>query len=102
MPCYSGEDSPRIVYKDNPEDKRAISELFDQAKKLEAGLCALINELEKRDIAKEVIGAASENGNIDLFEFWKRHSKKDRDRLSDELKRFSEHEKEILRDLLSK
>jgi len=104
MPCYDGRDNePRIIYqdRDNPEDKRKIAELIDQNRRLEAGLCAIITELEKKNIANEVISQASKSGLINLMDFWLHHSKEDETRLARELHKFSEHEQIILRRLLN-
>lgn len=73
MPCYDGRNNDtRIIYqdRDNPEDKRKIDELIYQNRKLEAGLCAIITELEKRKIADEIISQASKSGLINLMDFW--------------------------------
>jgi hypothetical protein len=105
MPCYDPRDNePRIVYqdRDNPEDKRKIVKLIDQNRRLEAGLCAIITELEKRDIANEIIPQASKSGLVNLMDFWMNHSKEDETRLSNELHKFSEHEQTILKKLLNK
>ena len=67
----------------------------------EAELCAVINELEKRGIAQEIMTEASKNGSIDLFAFWKKHSEEDRNRLSRDLNKYSEHEKQLLREILN-
>jgi hypothetical protein len=106
MPCYSGQDDYRrtetvYVDRDNPEDKRKIAQLIDQNKWLEAGLCAIITELEKRGIANEVVSQASKSGLINLMSFWKQHSKEDETRLAVELHKFSEHEQEVLKRLLN-
>ena len=80
-----------------------ITILEDRNKYLEAGLCAIINELEKRFISNEVMADASKNGMIDLFTFWHEHTKEDESRISARLNsEFSEHEQSILRKLLNK
>ena len=104
MPCYDGrQEESRIIYRDrgNPQDKIKIAELTDQNKKLEAGLCAIITELEKRGIADGIISQASKSGLIDLMGFWLIHSKEDEARLARELHRFSEHEQSVLKRLLN-
>lgn len=89
MPCYT-----------EPEPSRE-PQLRNELKRLEAGLCAIITELEKRGIANEVISQASKSGLIDLMSFWEQHKKEDEVRLANELHKFSEHEQEILRKLLN-
>lgn len=78
------------------------SRLLQKNQYLEASLCAIITELEKRGIANEIISQASTNGLIDLMSFWKTHSKQDETRLAIELDKFSEHEQQILKRLLNK
>lgn len=105
MPCYDGRDNePRIVYQNgvNPEPfKYEISRLRDRINWLEAGLCAIITELEKKNIANEVISQASKSGLTDLMSFWHQHKNEDVTRLAKELHKFSEHEQVILRRLLN-
>jgi len=106
MPCYDGRDSePRVVYQNGVDPqplKYEISQLEDKIKRLEAGLCAIISELEKKGIANEIISQASKSGLVDLMAFWSAHSKEDETRLAKELHKFSEHEQEILKTLLNK
>lgn len=102
MPCYDGRPNNEIVYRDNPEDKKQIGLLTDVNKFLEAGLCALITELENRGIADEIISDASKKGVINLMGFWAKHTKEDYVRLSNELQKFSQHEQDVLRKLLNK
>ena len=74
----------------------------DRNDKLEASLCALITELEKRDIANEVISQASRSGLIDLMGFWEEHKQEDEIKLANELHTmFSEHEQEVIKKLLN-
>ena len=75
----------------------------DRNNKLEASLCALITELEKRDIANEVIAQASRSGLIDLMSFWKEHKQEDETKLANKLHTmFSEHEQELIKKILNK
>ena len=74
----------------------------DRNDKLEASLCALITELEKRDIANEVIAQASRSGLIDLMSFWKEHKQEDETKLANKLHTmFSEHEQELIKKILN-
>jgi len=105
MPCYDGMGgSPRHTEYVNGVDptpyENRIAHLEDKRSLLEAGLCALITELEKRGIANEVISQASKSGLIDLMGFWERHSKEDEVRLAKKLHEFSEHEQAVLKKLL--
>ena len=106
MPCYDSRDKEiaRTEYINGVDPgpyENKIIELHDQVKQLEAGLCALITELEKEGIVDRVITQASKSGLIDLVGFWKTHSKEDETRLSEELHKFSEHEQAILKRLLN-
>ena len=104
MPCYDPREDEHVrveyVYRDSPESSEKINELTDRNKKLEAGLCAIITELEKRGIANEVISRASKSGLINLMDFWYQHSKEDEVRLAKEIHKFSEHEQAIIKKLL--
>ena len=87
MPCYDDRDRKdvRTEYVNGVDPtpyKYKIDNLKDKVKRLEAGLCAIITELEKREIANEVISQASKSGLIDLMEFWEQHSKEDEARLA--------------------
>ena len=108
MPCYDPYYNDRIEVRtefrngvDPGPYEHVINKLKDKVKYLEAGLCALITELEKRGISNEVISQASKSGLIDLMGFWSDHSKSDEARLSKELHKFSEHEQEMLRKILN-
>jgi DNA-binding MarR family transcriptional regulator len=111
MPCYdpfNGNDSgKRIEYKeiikkvDNPKDKQEIIKLTDTVKRLEAGLCALISELDRKGIANEIISQASKSGLINLMDFWEAHSKEDETRIARALHHFSEHEQIVMKKILN-
>ena len=89
------------VTHDNLLDKIQLREIKDKNRFLEAALCALFNELEKKDIHNEIITKASKNGKIDLLKFWENHKIKDIDRLKQDLDKYSEHEKHIIKQLLN-
>jgi len=105
MPCEGagGIDCRKteIFYKDNPIDKEKIKELILENNFLEASLCAIFTELEKEGILDRIIFRASKNGTINIMDFWDKHKRKDEVRLFDELNKFSEHEKQILKKLLN-
>ena len=74
----------------------------DRNDKLEASLCALITELEKRNIANEVIAQASRSGLIDLMGFWEEHKQEDETKLANKIHTmFSEHEQEVIKKILN-
>lgn len=111
MPCYDPQHnhSPQVretireivTTVDNPLDKAEILKLTDTVNRLEAGLCALISELERKGIANEIISQASKSGLINLMDFWEIHSKEDNTRIARALHQFSEHEQIILKKLLN-
>jgi hypothetical protein len=105
MPCYADRDRKNVRTEyvngvDPTPYKYEIDNLKDKVKRLEAGLCAIITELEKREIANEVISQASKSGLIDLMEFWEQHSKEDEARLAKKFHQFSEHEQEVIRKMI--
>lgn len=97
MPCYD----PRSDVDPTPY-KTEIDQLKNVIDSLEAGLCAVITELEQRGIAYEILSHASKRGLIDLMSFWEKHSLKDEVRLAKELHKFSEHEQAILKKLINR
>lgn len=88
------------ISKDNLLDKIELKKLKEQNEYLEAVLCAVFTELEKREIDQEIMDNATENGEVSMYGFWQQHKQKDKDRLQKELDKFSQHEKEILKELL--
>ncbi len=102
MPCYDSRDSePEIIYKSgiSPVDFQTVK---NRVEWLEAGLCAILSELERREIAPEVIAEASRNGLIGLMDFWKKHSLSDEARIASILHNYSKDEQEVMRKLLTK
>lgn len=104
MPCYEPRDSSRsrteVIYSTgiSPKD---MSEVTDRNEWLEAALCALFNELQKREILNSVIAESSRNGLVGLMDFWQEHQKSDESRLAKALHSFSKDEQEILKKLLN-
>jgi hypothetical protein len=88
------------ITKDNLLDKIEVKKLKEHNGYLEACLCAILTELEIREIAEEIIDNATENGQVSMFGFWEQHKQKDEERLQKELRKFSQHEKEIIKKLL--
>lgn len=93
MPCGMGEEE--VVYREDRAAKKKI-------KYLEACLCAVLTELADQGIVDEVITNASKRGKVDLMKFWLEHNIADAKRLQKELDKFSEHERMMLKKLLSK
>jgi len=99
MPCRDGRDdypNTRIetIYQDNPEHLKKIKEL-------EAALCAVFTELERDENLENIINRAEKNGHINLIDFWKKHKKEDEERLKKDLRKYSEHELNVIRNILN-
>ena len=88
------------ITKDNLLDKIELKKIKEYNEYLEAILCAVFTELEKRKIDQEIFDDATKNGEVSMFGFWENHKQKDRERLQKELDKFSRHEQEILKELL--
>lgn len=97
MPCRDYQDECNIrtveIEVDNPVQATRVIEL-------EAALCAIFNDLDRRGITKHVIDSASIAGGIDLDVFWNLHKLSDTARLSKDLSKYSLDEKDILRQIL--
>lgn len=106
MPCFDARDRENVRTEyingvDPTPYNYKINNLTDQVARLEAGLCAIITELEKKGIANEVISQASKSGLIDLMSFWEKHSKEDEARIAKKFHPFSEHEQNVIRKMVS-
>ncbi len=103
MPCYDtqGQGSTKIVYINGiaPEQRdRAI----EYSLKMEAMVCALMNELDRRGIGESVVAEASRNGLIDIMGLWDQHKKTDISKIANDIHhRYSKDEQEIIRKLLT-
>jgi hypothetical protein len=104
MPCSDGRDRPEVRYEKGYKPGCSPVELIDmrfKSNQLEAALCAIMNELKRRNIAGSVVSIASEKGNINILDIWDKHKDSDVSRLSKELNKYSEDEQDIIRSLLS-
>lgn len=108
MPCYQPpeeyikgyDEGVRVNASHHPDDKARIRILEDYSSRLEGMLCALINELERRDIAASVIGEASKKGEVDIHGFWRGHKDSDEAKMSQALNSMSQDEIDLLKKLL--
>lgn len=112
MPCQDGgfrDNSYHNRYGDygNYENISISSIVQDEMKGLrsrilllEAAICAMFTELEKRGILSEIIDDGSKSGGINLKDIWLQHTQKDEERLTEVLNKFSEHEKIIIKRIL--
>ena len=99
--AYNLKDNYKEKYPIKMEELKQLAELKKENNFLEAALCAVLTELENRKVYQSVVNASSINGMIDIDTFWAKHKSKDEERLKIELHKFSEHEKEILKRLLT-
>ncbi len=108
MPCYQNRDDISFNHnqKINVEPIRGTNEsvyqkLLREKDHLEACLCAIITELEKKKIANEIITKASRSGLVDIMGFWLEHSKKDKTKIANKFHSFSKHEQSLIRKLIT-
>jgi hypothetical protein len=113
MPCYTPPEPTYIrVYEQGVDpdkvkdlERQCANKIQDLTKRkewAEAALCAIINNLEERGIAGQVIAEASRNGLIYLMTFWSDHSLLDEVRIAAFLHRsFSKDEQKIVKRLLA-
>lgn len=97
MPCRDGREEEyrtRVEYQDNPAHLRKIKEM-------EAALCAIFSELEKDGNLEDIINRAESSGEIDLIQFWKKHKEEDEKRLRKDLEKYSEHELNMMKNILN-
>ena len=72
---------------------------------MEAAICAIFSEYEKihgEAKLKLFIATASVNAKYDLGKFWDMHKAQDEKRLKQELDKFSEHERLLMKKILNK
>lgn len=110
MPCYDGRNNETIVYRNGvspdevrrarAESAREINDLRNAVGWLEAALCAVLNEVERRDDAMNFIAEASRNGLIGLVDFYHAHKKSDESRIAAEIHKYSKDEQKIIKNLL--
>jgi hypothetical protein len=102
MPCYDpGYNCHRQEYIRSEEDIKQVAKTNEEICHLQAIICALLSELNRRGIAEEVCIKASESGRVNVMDFCIRHHVTDKNRVARELhNRFSVDEYPILRELL--
>lgn len=102
MPCYDQRDSVRTetVYKTGISPEELAAER-DRGNRFEGAVCAIVNELDRRCIAEEVLAEASRKGQIDLMSIWVTHKKNDVARLTADIhRRYSVDEQQVIKKLL--
>ncbi len=104
MPCYDGRDRydvrTEIKYVNGIDPSIAIS-VIDKNEKLEAMMCAIANELERRGIIHEVVSEASRNGLIDIYSWIVAHGDDDENRLMESVhKQYSKDELAVIKKFL--
>ena len=106
MPCYdSRSNESRVVYVDKLQPEvdglnKALSEHKNYSMQIDAAMCAILNELEQRNIIEGVIVQASRHGLIDIVGWWETHKQDDKSRLTKSLHNYSVDEQRVLFNLL--
>jgi len=106
MPCYDSRSSePRVVYVDKLQSEvdglnKALDKYKNYSAQVDAAMCAILNELEQRNVVESVIASASRHGLIDIVSWWKSHKKDDKSRLNESLHKYSVDEQRVLFNLL--
>jgi len=100
MPCS---DNGETEYRAGYVHKDTLKAAEGRAMSAEAAVCALIRQLEEDNSIDDVnafLKAASKAGDINIVKWWEKHQKADLNRLDNLLRGLSDHEKEMLKDLL--
>tara|TARA_R110002096_G_scaffold51414_1_gene134446 strand:- start:130 stop:477 length:348 start_codon:yes stop_codon:yes gene_type:complete len=108
MPCYDDrgeQEHQRTVYIDKLQPEfdalnKQLSTYREYSSKIDAAMCAVLNELEQRCIIESVITKASRHGLIDIVGWWRSHKDDDKSRLTQSLHKYSVDEQRVLFDLL--
>lgn len=106
MPCYdprssgSYDDGYSAGQRANHTHDNELDKYKDYTSKIDAAMCAVLNELERRDIIESVITSASRHGLIDIVGWWSSHKQDDKSRLTESLHKYSVDEQRVLFELL--
>lgn len=77
-----------------------VQEKDDKINYLDAIICAMVNELSRRNILIEVMSSAEKNGKIDIKSWIAEHQKKDIERIKAKLEKFSNDEIQLMKTLI--
>lgn len=95
MPCKSYMPSPE---QENNSLRQVLEEQKSENRNMTAILCALLNELERREIIQDVMLAANLSGNVNVHAFYRKHREEDIKRLRDKLsKDYSADERRLIK-----
>lgn len=100
MPCFDPRSSGGDTVYETGISPYKLKEATDRVKWLEAAICSVFSELDKRGIGHSVAREGSRNGLIDLMGFWSQQKDEDERKLAQVLHRYSKHEQAILKKLL--
>jgi hypothetical protein len=109
MPCYSPTDADMYrsaeaqtqrINKELKTSESKAAQYKDYSMKIDAAMCAVLNELEQIGIIESVITKASRHGLIDIVGWWESHKQDDKARLTKSLHNYSIDEQRVLFDLL--
>ena len=101
MPCithpteYKREPSPQDARAEARKQKE-----IERLNKYEAAFCALFNEVSMLANADEIIQNACQGGLIEIRALVAEHNWKDMQRLTAEMKKYSDHEKRMIAEIL--
>lgn len=105
MPCNTPQGNELREMREEEERKSAPKNLKiakEHICYLTACLCALFNNLEARNICKDIIASASLDGDVDINAIYEVHKLDDELRMKDLLTKLSPDEKKTLRKVLDK
>lgn len=97
MPCISETDDQVIN-----RLKKEIKSKDILINKYLAALCAIFNELKRNNLFDEILVRASKNGVVDIKSIYIEHKKIDKERLNNELKKYSIDELAVIKEILEK
>lgn len=101
MPCVGGPSREDEQRSEQQETFNAqLNELRIKNNYLSACLCAVLTECEMAG-RPDIIASAQENGVIDIDQFWTEHKRQDINRLAKEVSKYSVHEREIIKTILT-
>ncbi len=90
MPCTIYEDRAKTIVEPSRNSLDKI-----KVKNLEACLCAVLRELNRRNLLTDILESSSIKGKVDVQSWWEEHRKADINRISKVIADFSEDDKEL-------
>lgn len=103
MPCIDDRterDLPDSKFQQRLAEKMKEQERERQIRYLKGALCALLTEISAANL-EWLISKAEQNGKVNIHSFWAEHNQDDTDRIKKDLDKYSEHEKELIKKILT-